>query len=248
MRPTLVLLAVLAQPQDGDTPAAEDAAGAEQPSAPTAELIAQTADAVARLLQDGEHERAMQRLDAVDPDALFAPLVYMRGVVEEDRGNCPAAIEHYEHYIEMDVLDVDASAAARRRDRCERLMEAARAHAPPPPAAAPPPEPPAPVDEPPPRYADPWAISLTALGVVGVGIGAGLFGQGRVEENAAEDAFDLQTYRERGERAEALQRTGVTLMAIGGGVVAIGVARFVWISVARKRAAERAASPLQFRF
>ncbi len=240
-----VVLGLLMQPAEAAPPFAAPPAAA----APSDELIGQTADEVARLLEDGEHERAMQRLDDVDPDAQYPPLVYMRGVVEEDRGNCPAAIAHYEHYMEMGVLDVDASAAARRRDRCERLMEAARAHTPPPPTV--PPEdapPPKRSGDPAPRYADPWAISLTALGVVGVGIGAGLFGQGRVEERAAKDAFDLLTYRDRGGRAESLQRTGVTLMAIGGGIVAIGVARFVWISVARKRVAERAFTPLQFRF
>ena len=89
---------------------------------------------------------------------------------------------------------------------------------------------------------------LDAIGVAGIAIGGGLFGQGRADENAAEDAFDLQTFRDRGERAESLQRTGVTVMAVGGGILALGVARFVWISVARKRAAQQAFHPLEFHF
>ncbi|MCR9162414.1 MAG: hypothetical protein ACE37F_31810 [Nannocystaceae bacterium] len=239
MNAGLFVLAMLGPPADAEAAA---------PAAPTAEVIGRTADEVARLLEVGEHERAVERLDEVDPSAQYPPLVYMRGVVEEDRGNCPAAIDHYEQYMAMDVLEVDAAAAARRRDRCKRLLEAARAHAVPIPPTPPSTPPPPLQDEPPPRYADPWAISVSALGVLGLGVGAGLFAQGRAHERAAEDAFDLQTYRERGARAESLQRTGVTVLAVGGGVLAIGVARFVWISVARKRAADQAFHPLRVRF
>lgn len=221
-------------------------------SPPSPELTARTADDVAQLLEDGEHEKAMALLEDVDPRDQHPPLVYMRGVVEEDRGNCPAAIDHYDHYIELDVLEVDAVAAKRRRARCERLLEAARAHTTPPPVTEPLPPPPSPrVSDERPRYADPWAISLTALGVIGVGVGAGLFGQGRADEAAADGAFDLQTYRERGERAASLQRSGVVVMAVGGGVLAVGIARFVWLSVARKRVTQESStrgSPLRFRF
>ncbi len=244
---TLALL-LLAQPPVSQPVEAE---------APSQETIAETADAVAQLLQRGEHEDAMRLLERVDPAAEQSALVYMRGVVEEDRGNCPAAIEHYEHYVEMDVLDVDASAALRRRDRCARLLEAARVHTVPPPAvppggeAVPSPddtEPTSSTEPGPPRYADPLAISLTALGALGFGVGVGFFAQGRADEVAARQAFDLETYEERGRRAEARQRTGVALMAAAGGVVAFGVIRFVWISVARKRASAEAVDPLAVRF
>ncbi len=218
---------------------------------PSPEQITQTADEVARLLDEGQHERAMVLLQEVDPRAERPALVYMRGVVEEDRGNCPPAIEHYERYIDMGVPDVDAAAARRRRDRCERLLEVARTQLEPkvaPPVAPAPAQAP---DEPPPRYADPLAIALTSVGVVGLGVGAGLFGQGRVDESAARDAFDLQTYSERGERAVSLQRAGVVVMAVGGAVLAVGITRFVWVSVARQRAAKNTSarwSPLHFRF
>lgn len=238
---------VVAPPPPAELEAAPDP---EEAGAPSAELITRTADGVARLLDTGEHDKAMAILQEADPRAQSPALVYMRGVVEEDRGNCRDAMDHYEHYIDMGVPDVDAEAARRRRDRCARLLEAARAQTEP--AVAPPvtPTPSPPRDEPR-RRVDPWAIALTSVGVVGVGVGAGLFGQGRVDENAARGAFDLQTYRERGERAASLQRTGVAVMVVGGGILAVGIARFVWVSVARRTPASGGSahrSPMLFRF
>ncbi len=206
-------------------------------AAPDPDPVRAAANEAAVLVREARYDEAMQRLDRAEAEAGSKPVfVYMRGVVEEERGNCVSAIEYYDQFLALEVPEVDAAEARRRRTKCERML-------PPPPIPEPatvePPEPPPP--EPPPRpwYADPAGVSLTVVGGAGLVAGATLYVLARSNERAAESAAVLETYDESGTRAERLSRAGIVTLSVAGAVIVGAVVRYAIVRRRGKKARSR---------
>lgn len=210
----------------------------------TADPVRAAADEAAVLVREARYDDAMKTLDDAEAKQKDPVFVYMRGVVEEERGNCEAATAHYEEYLALDIPEVDAKEARRRRARCERLLESRK---PPPPTVQPDTEPPLAESRRPlrPWYADPAGLVLTAVGTTAVAAGAGIYAQALSDENAAKRATVLEMYDERGTRAERLSRAGIATMSIGGAIVLAGIIRYAIVGAKRRK--QRTARALRYK-
>ncbi len=196
------------------------------------------ADKAAVLVGEGRYEEAMDTLDAAQKQQADPVFVFMRGVVEEERGNCQAAITHYDEFLKLGVPEVDAKEARRRRERCQRLLERP-APSPPPPVVETPADV-APRTQPPrPWYTDPAGLTLTVVGVAGVAVGAALYTQATADARAARDATVLQLYDSRATRAERWSRAGIATMSVAGALLVAGIVRYAIVG-SRPRRARRA--------
>ncbi len=194
----------------------------------------------------GEYElaaKAAAEAYALHGDPLY---LYVQAQAERFGGHCEQANIHYREYLKSSPTPAPAQAARDNIAECEAKLAAAEPEAPEP--ASPQPEPaepaqpaepqaaPTPSDEPRelarPWFRDPWGGVLVGLGVVSLGVGAGIYGQARADERAADRATDVVTYGERIDRAFVLSRVGVPVLITGGVLVAAGVVR--WIVVGRR--------------
>lgn len=212
------------------------------PEAPSSDPVRAAAREAAILVRQGRHEEAMQTLDAAQTAAGVATpvFVYMRGVIEEERGNCEMAIRHYDRFLEFDIPEVDASAARRRREACAEQIPAADP-VPAPVAVAPPPiQAPAETSvseqpHPKPWYTDPAGASLTAVGAAGLVAGVSVYLVARSDERAARSATALERFDAAGTRAERLSRAGVVTLSIAGAVLISGIVRYAIVGSRRTR-------------
>lgn len=162
--------------------------------------------------------------------------LYAQAQAERFGGNCRDAIEHYREFIALSPGEGPTRNAERNIGECEKTLalETKPDPEPPSPAVAPEPElepPPDRVDTPPPPkprpwYRDPWGGTLVGLGVVGLAVGGGLYGQAVADEKAAANADDVDAYGHRIERASTLSRAGIAMFAVGGALTVAGIIRW----------------------
>lgn len=209
-------------------------------------------------VEAGRYEQALAVLDEAERERPLPVFVYVRATVEERRGNCERASVLYREFLERDVPEADAEDARRGQARCREALglpaEDAVVVEPPeggddggeverdPPEVIdrdPESEPIAADDRDPPRprrwYADPLGGALTAGGVVGLGVGVGLFVQSRNDARAAGGAGSLQTFDDRAQRAVRLDRAGIATMAVGGALLVGGVVRYAVVGTRERR-------------
>jgi hypothetical protein len=203
------------------------------PSTDDADYVRDVVGRAAAHVEAGRYDEALAVLDQAEHERSLPVFVYVRATIEERRGDCERAVALYREFLELEVAAEDAEDARQGVTRCGGEPE---------PEPVSPPDPvlpdPAPVDEPvsepaspaapPPRrwYADPTGDVLVAAGVVGLGVGFGLFGQSRADARAAADAGSLQTFDDRSHRAVTLDRAGLATIAVGSALVLGGAIRW----------------------
>ena len=210
------------------------------------------ADEAAVLVQEERYDEAMATLDAAERERADPVFVFMRGVVEDERGNCEAAIEHYDRFLALDVPEMDAQEARRRRDRCAQQLPPPPKHEDPVATPAPPPAttpvppaaPPRDAPSPPPRkwYADPAGVTLSVVGIAALATGAGLYTQAQADARAARESTVLDRFDERATRAERLNRAGIALLSIGGAIVVAAIVRYAVVGARARKRRQRAAA------
>lgn len=224
-------------------------------AAPAADEADYVRDVVGRAAAHVEQRRYAEALAVLDQAERERPLpvfLYVRATIEERRGNCEGAVALYRRFLALDVPAKDAEDARRGVQRCEGepalVPEPEVVPTPttdPTTAQAPPSSDPSRADAPPPRpwYADPWGGALVGVGVVGVGVGVGLVAQSRIDARAADDATGLQTFDDRSLRAVALDRAGITTMAVGGALLVAGAIRYALVGTRERRRVALVPSP-----
>jgi tetratricopeptide (TPR) repeat protein len=191
---------------------------------------------------------------AVEAAYLIEPnpmLLYPWAQAERSRGNCAAAVELYGRFLDTDPPKEAAGPARENMQRCQEQLDAAAAEAEPEPDVVdevieeepePEPEPvPTPVtkDEPAKAkrwYADPLGGALVGVGVVGVGVGAGLLGVASSRAGKAADAGSHSEYLDMRIGATKLRNGGAVALSIGGALVIGGVVRYVIVAKQGKQA------------
>jgi tetratricopeptide (TPR) repeat protein len=225
---------------------------AAAPARGEAEYVRDVVGRAAAHVEAGRYEQALAVLDEAERARPLPVFVYVRATVEERRGDCERAIVLYREFLEHEVPQADAEDARQGQARCRRTLGL-------------PSEDSVAVDTPegddvdrsagaqtdrgagddgsdevePPVsrrwYADPLGGVLMAGGVVGLGVGLGLYGQSRAEARAADDASDLQTFDDRAQRAVRLDRAGIATMAVGGALLVAGAVRYALVGTRDRR-------------
>lgn len=157
--------------------------------------------------------------------------LYARAQAQQAAGDCVAATATYQAFIATEPL-AEAVAAA------EAAVEDCRAQLPPPepepaPAPAPmaeptpPPDPPARTQPAPrPWQSDPAGAVLVAVGSASVVAGVVLAAVARTQQAQADRAGDVVRYGEHNDRAVALSRASIPVLAVGGALLVGGVVRY----------------------
>jgi len=214
------------------------------PAADEAEYVRDVVGRAAAHVEAGRYDDALAVLDQAEQARPLPVFVYVRATIEERRGDCERAVALYQRFLALGVAEEDAEDARQGVARCQGEPE-------PVPEPVEPPTPvssdPAPVDEPasetatpdapPPRrwYADPTGDVLVAVGVVGLGVGFGLFGQSRADARAAGDAGSLQTFDDRSRRAVTLDRAGLATIGVGSALLLGGIIRWAVVGARDRR-------------
>lgn len=198
-----------------------------------------------------EAARAFRKAFAIEPSPKY---LYAWAQAERESGNCEAAIDLYQQFIEGGAsggglkaaeenierceakIEADAQAAeeARARDEAERqALERAAAAAQ------------KPVDEPvePPRpwYQDPAAATLVGIGAAGLIAGGVLMGLAGGEAGTQPET--VEAFRASLNREQNFWIGGATVMSVGGVLVVAGGVR--WAVLAKKqKKAEVSVTPL----
>jgi tetratricopeptide (TPR) repeat protein len=181
-------------------------------------------------------------------------LLYPWAQAERSQGNCAAAVELYQRFLDSNPPEAAATPARENMQRCQEQLAAEAPEEPEEDVVEevieeeePEPEPvPTPVtkDTSPkhkPWYADPVGGVLVGVGVVGVGVGAGLMGAGASAAGKADDEDAHSGYLDARDRATGLRNGGAIALSIGGALLVSGVVRYVLFAKKNKKDANRAA-------
>lgn len=170
-------------------------------------------------------------------------LLYPWAQAERSRGNCEAAVELYQRFLDSDPPDEMAGVAIENRDLCQAELDAEHeviedddgsvvdevlAEEDPEPS-------PAPVtndNQPKAKawYKDPVGGVLVGVGVAGVGAGVGLLA---VASSRAKGASEMDThseYMDARDGATTLRNGGAIALSIGGALVVGGVVRYLLVA------------------
>jgi tetratricopeptide (TPR) repeat protein len=209
-------------------------------SNPEAKAKLQEAQAAFKAEDFDKAAAAVEAAYIIEPNPM---LLYPWAQAERSRGNCAAAVELYQRFLDSDPPEAAATPARENMQRCQEQLDAA--------ASEleldvvdevieedPEPEPePAPVtkDEPPPSkakrwYADPVGGVLVGVGVVGVGAGAGLMGAAASRAGKVADEGSHSDYLDARDGATKLRNGGAIALSIGGALVIGGVVRYAIVA------------------
>ena len=192
---------------------------------------------------------AVEAAYIIEPNPM---LLYPWAQAERSRGNCAAAVELYQRFLDSNPPEAAAAPARENMQRCQEQLAAEPEPEPEPdvveevleeePEPEPEPEP-APVkkdDEPKAKawYKDPVGGVLVGVGVVGVGVGAGLLGAASSRAKKAADEEMHSDYLAARDKATGLRNGGAVALSIGGALLLGGVVRYVL--VAKKGKQEKA--------
>ncbi|MCA9651376.1 MAG: hypothetical protein H6712_10385 [Myxococcales bacterium] len=170
-------------------------------------------------------------------------LLYPWAQAERSRGNCEAAVELYQRFLDSDPPDEMAGVAIENRDLCQAELDAEQeviedddgsvvdevlAEEDPEPS-------PAPVtndNQPKAKawYKDPVGGVLVGVGVAGVGAGVGLLA---VASSRAKGASEMDThseYMDARDGATTLRNGGAIALSIGSALVVGGVVRYLLVA------------------
>jgi len=221
MLPALALvLAVLAPAGDG--PAAS----------PVAETTAEPDPAVraGELFRDGEFAEAAAAFEAAYERSKDPALLFGRAQALRRAGNCKAAIEVFEQFIDTTPPEPDVRAARDVIEACRAIL-GEDAIEPVPPQPQPDPQPsPAPTPD---HDAAAWRRDVLGGVLVGTGLGVAVGGaalQGASFRRAREREETEQAYEDRRRSARAMAGVGVGLLVTGGALVVGGVVRYVIVA------------------
>jgi tetratricopeptide (TPR) repeat protein len=185
---------------------------------------------------------AVEAAYIIEPNPM---LLYPWAQAERSRGNCAAAVELYQRFLDTEPPEAAATPARENMERCKEQLAAEEPEPEPEPDVVdevieeepePEPEPtPTPVkkdDEPKAKawYKDPVGGVLVGVGVVGVGVGAGLMGAGASAAGKAADEDMHTDYLAARDRATGLRNGGAIALSIGGALVVGGVVRYVLVA------------------
>lgn len=186
---------------------------------------------------------AVEAAYIIEPNPI---LLYPWAQAERSRGNCAAAVELYQRFLDSGPSEEAAGPARENMQRCQEQLEAEAAEQPveeetdvvdevieEEPEPEPEPAPVTPKDEQPKAkawYADPVGGVLVGVGVVGVGVGAGLMGAGASAAGKAADMDSHSEYLDARDRATGLRNGGAIALSIGGALVVGGVVRYVLVA------------------
>ena len=193
-------------------------------------------DTVARAAAEvdkGRYEAALQILSDAEKREPKAVFVFVRATIEERRDNCPAAIELYQRFLDLDVPKADADEARQGIERCRESLP------PPDPDADPEATPPKPTDPPttkPRWHLDPLGGVLLFSGVAGLGTGLGLYVQSRSDERAANEAEALDEYESKSRRARRFNAAGITMLGVGSALIVGAIVRYTLVGTSERRA------------
>ncbi|MEM9454399.1 MAG: hypothetical protein AAGF11_09485 [Myxococcota bacterium] len=163
---------------------------------------------------------------------------------ERGRGDCAAAVELYQRFLDSDPPERMATPARENMDACQQELDAAAEQEvieddevevveveddssdveqlPPPPP-----------DDPPKAkawYKDPVGGALVGVGVVGIGVGAGLMGAGSSAARGAAEQDSHMDYLGERDRATGLRNGGAVALSIGAALVVGGVIRYALVA------------------
>jgi hypothetical protein len=219
------------------------------PAAGEAEYVRDVVGRAAAHVEAGRYDQALAVLDEAERERPLPVFVYVRATVEERRGDCERAMGLYRDFLAHEVPEADAEDARRGQARCRRELGLPPHNAP---AEQDPGtddprtdgsgtegdrDPGADVEPPAPRrwYADPLGGALAGAGVVGLGVGVGLYVRSRADARAADEATSLQTFDDRAQRAVLLDRAGIATMAVGGALLVAGAVRYAVVGTRGRR-------------
>lgn len=193
---------------------------------------------------DEDFEAAAAAVEAayiIEPEPM---LLLPWAQAERGRGDCAAAIELYQRFLDSEPPERMATPARENMERCQQELDAAaeeevaedelevveeveddssEVEQPPPP----------PPDEPPESkawYKDPVGGALVGMGIVGVGVGAGLMGAGSSAARGAADLGSHMDYLDERDRATGLRNGGAIALSIGAALMVGGVIRYVLVA------------------
>ena len=196
---------------------------------------------------DGARE-ALAEAYQLDPNPYF---LFGRGRLASEAGDCDEAIVLMREFLER-YPDADGEQAARAEiEECGGTVEETREPRQEAPPEAPPPvvpedsEPVAP-KPPPPWHRDPLGGALFGTGLATAAVGIGLYAGALAEQGRAPEATTTDEYRRSIERTRSFEISGITLMAVGGSLVAGAILRYSLVGAKRRRMRDTLA--LGFRF
>jgi hypothetical protein len=145
-------------------------------------------------------------------------------------GDCRGAVGLYQRFLTTQPPQVQVDATHIALARCAQEL----ASRPPEVVVAPPPPAPPPPRPVPARWwRDPWGLSLSAAGVVALGVGVGWFVAAEVASSDAHAAGTYADFTARWSTAESRRNVAVTAWIVGGAALVAAGARF---AVVRRRA------------
>ncbi len=188
---------------------------------------------------------AVEAAYIIEPNPM---LLYPWAQAERSRGNCAAAVELYQRFLDSNPPEAAATPARENMQRCQEQLAAEQPEPEPDvveevieedPEPEPEPEP-VPVkkdDEPKAKawYKDPVGGVLVGVGVVGVGVGAGLMGVGASTAGKAADEEMHTDYLAARDKATGLRNGGAIALSIGGALLVGGVVRYVLVAKKAKQ-------------
>lgn len=184
---------------------------------------------------------AVEAAYIIEPNPI---LLYPWAQAERSRGNCAAAVELYQRFLDSGPSEDAATPARENMQRCQEQLDAEAEAEPvedepvdeviedePEPEAKP--EPATPKDDAPKAkawYADPVGGVLVGVGVAGVGVGAGLLGVASSRAKKVADEEQHTDYLDARDRATGLRNGGAIALSVGGALVLAGVVRYVLVA------------------
>jgi hypothetical protein len=150
-------------------------------------------------------------------------------------GDCGAAIDLYQEFIATGPSPEQSDAAKKMTDRCRESLAAAPAETPepaPPPVTAkkppPPPPPPPPASE---RawWKDGWGAGLSVAGVVGLGVGIGMYVAAGSSDDAATHATSYDEFAARKDEAASRRTFAAIGLGVGGALLVGGGVRYLLV-------------------
>jgi tetratricopeptide (TPR) repeat protein len=149
-------------------------------------------------------------------------------------GDCTAAIDLYQQFIATSPSPEQSDAAEKMTARCRETLAAeapAKAPEPAPPQAEPPPRVPPPTA---PRaerawWKDGWGASFTALGVVGLGVGIGMYVAASSSDDAAAHASSYDEFALRKDQAASHRTVAAIGLGVGGALLVTGGVRYLLV-------------------
>jgi hypothetical protein len=148
--------------------------------------------------------------------------LFMEAQAKRLAGDCRGAVALYQRFLTTAPPPVQVDATHIALARCAQEL----ASRPQVVVVAPPPAPPPARPRPPRWWRDPWGLSLSAVGLVAVGVGVGWFVAAQAARSDAQGAGSYADYSARWSTAESRRDVAVVAWIVGGAALLAAGARF----------------------